>query len=210
MSIGTFDWATTKGTGTFLCPTCCEPQLYKRKVSRTFLTFYFIPCLPISSLSEYLQCGKCRGAYGLEHLYLHPAINSETIGLSNFSSDLVKTMACIIMVDRQIDDAEVMAAQFAYSQLLGFPMDPALLRNYCNSISTTRQTPEQFLKENKSRWSTFERKMIIQAMFWTASATGTLSQSRLYSLSSLAQVLDYKESEFRQAINETLQWKQPY
>ena len=57
-----------QGGGTFHCPRCGPDQPYMHKRVRSFFTLYFIPLIPMNTLGEYVECGRCQGQYKPEVL----------------------------------------------------------------------------------------------------------------------------------------------
>ncbi len=53
----------TKGQGTFQCPACQTDQPYAHKHVRRFFTLYFIPLIPLGTVGEYVECGRCKGTF---------------------------------------------------------------------------------------------------------------------------------------------------
>jgi hypothetical protein len=60
----------SKGTGSFHCPRCGPDQPYDHKRVRRFFTLYFIPLIPLGTIGEYIECGRCAGTYKPEVLRL--------------------------------------------------------------------------------------------------------------------------------------------
>ncbi len=204
--IGTMEWTSNRGSAHAHCPNCGVHQLFRRKVSRPFLTIYFIPCIPLGRVLEYLQCQSCRGTFSLDLLQLSYDLPNPTILSTTFEEDLICAIANIMLADGSIQQSEISAAQFAYGKLTGQILDRETLGMACDDVSRMRQTADNFLKQFRKRWSKEQKVKILQAMFWTASATGELSPERTRTLMALALILDLDEHEYRSAIEATLEW----
>lgn len=216
--IGTMDWTSNVGSASAYCPNCGVQQIFRKKSSRPFLTLYFIPCIPLGRTLEYLQCTGCKGTFGMELLQLTPHINAhlqskvpgeDELVQTVFEEDLVRAMANIMLEDGGIEPAEILAAQFAFQQLTGQTLSREELGDACDSVSRMKQTTINFLKQSQDRWDDEQRKQVIQAMFWTASATGKLSAERTKALMALGRILNISEEDYMESIATTFEWQEP-
>ena len=64
------------GTGNFYCPKCEAQRQYKHKKVVRYFTLFFIPLFPISTLSEYVECGVCGRTYKPEILSIPSTIGN--------------------------------------------------------------------------------------------------------------------------------------
>ena len=64
---------SSQGGGAFNCPRCSSQRNYDHKKLNRWFTLYFIPCIPMGSAGEYLECTGCGGTYGMEMLSYDPA-----------------------------------------------------------------------------------------------------------------------------------------
>ncbi len=198
--IGSFDWASTVETGSFLCPNCKGQQGFRRRSTRTFLTLYFIPVIPMSAIREHIECLKCRRPFPVGAI-----LNTDTSGksegpIAQFDQDVIIAMAAIMCDDGTIDRSEIDAALFAYPRLCRQDLSESSLAKYCAWVQQSRLSSMTFLMQGASRWSIEERFVIVQAMFYVASATGELSARRNQTLLKAQQVFEMTEAEFQQTV----------
>lgn len=65
-----FGWRTresTTGSGTFNCPHCRTPQVYRHVTYRRWFTLYFLPVIPLGRLGEQLECQGCLRCFSLQN-----------------------------------------------------------------------------------------------------------------------------------------------
>lgn len=207
--IGTMEWTSNRGNAYAYCPNCGVQQIFQQRSSRPFLTLYFIPCVPLGRNLEYLQCTVCKGTFGVELLQLSQHIQEHTEIVIPFDDDLCRAMATIMLADKGIEEVEISAAQFAFTQLMGRELLREELGIMCDEVNRMRLTTNNFLRQSRRRWDAEQKTKILQAMFWTASATGTLSPQRTAALLSLAKLLDFDENNFQEIVAQTFEWQPP-
>jgi uncharacterized tellurite resistance protein B-like protein len=204
--IGTMDWTSNIGAPSAYCPNCGLKQIFRQKSSRPFLTLYFIPCIPLGRTLEYLQCTVCKGTFGLELLQISPHINDHLQSIVPFEEDLLRAMATIMLEDGGIEEVEIEAAQFAFQRLTGQELSRDELGEVCDIVARMKQTTVNFLRQSEDRWDDEHRVKLAQAMFWTASATGTISKERTTALMALGRILNISEDRYKEIIAMTLDW----
>ncbi|GAA3235145.1 hypothetical protein GCM10010468_68720 [Actinocorallia longicatena] len=50
----------TVGEGVFHCPSCGGDRRFRRRLGRRFLSFFFVPVVPLGKLGEVVECRSCR------------------------------------------------------------------------------------------------------------------------------------------------------
>ena len=204
--IGTMDWTSNVGNAFAICPNCGIQQVFDQKSSRPFLTIYFIPCVPLGRTLDYLQCTVCNGTFGMELLQLSTHVSQPMQSIVPFEEDLIRAMATIMLEDGGIEEVEIAAAQFAYQRLIGKELSRDELGEVCDHVERMKQTTTNFLRQAEDRWDDDHRRMLVQAMVWTASASGEISQERSAALTALGRILSISEDRFREIVAMTLDW----
>jgi len=142
----------------------------------------------------------------MELLQLSSRGNEDMQAIVPFEEDLVRGMATIMLEDGGIEEAEIAAAQFAYQRLIGQELSRDELGDMCDHVARMRQSTVNFLKQAEERWDDQQRAQLIQAMFWTASATGSLSKERTAALTALGRILNISEEHYKEIIAATMDW----
>jgi len=70
---GSRTMTSSQGAGVFNCPRCGMQRNYDHKKLNRWFTLYFIPCIPMGSAGDYVECISCGGTYGSEVLSYDPA-----------------------------------------------------------------------------------------------------------------------------------------
>jgi hypothetical protein len=67
---GTKGVERTAGNGFFHCPHCRTDAPYTKKKLTRFFTLYFIPLIPLGTISEFVRCDQCGSDFSTEALSL--------------------------------------------------------------------------------------------------------------------------------------------
>ncbi len=109
---------TTRAKGAFFCPGCGTEQSYRKKTVRRFVTFYFIPTIPLDKLGEYVECQSCQGTYKVEVLSCEPGAGKARIR-AEFETAVRRIMVLMMMADETIEATEVAAILANYGRVTG-------------------------------------------------------------------------------------------
>jgi len=72
LPLGLIRYTTTLQSGRFTCPDCTGHQIYQRKVSVIWRTWwYLVPLFPVSGKNRFLECQNCKSSYP-EAKFHHP------------------------------------------------------------------------------------------------------------------------------------------
>jgi len=209
--IGTMEWASTIERGNFLCPACNATKSYQRKISRPFLTLYFIPVIPLGGLREFVLCRSCRGRFEPEILAASAAAETtvtlvELPGQGPFEMELLRLIALMMVEDDHVSEAEIAMATRVYQSMLGRPLPRKELERACREVIALRIKASRYVAI-AGEGMTYDQKLLaIQAMFAVAGAEGQISPRRLQSLMDARQQLGLDEVAFQTAIKEAGEW----
>ncbi|MGN6548190.1 MAG: TerB family tellurite resistance protein [Aureliella sp.] len=209
--IGTMEWASTIDRGDFFCPVCNAAKSYQRKVSRPFLTLYFIPVVPIGGLREFVLCRSCRKRFDPE--ILSPGALAEVIRAPQvageqapFETELLRLIALMMVEDDQVTEPEVAMATRVYQSMIGRPLPRYELDRACREVVALRIKPARYVGRAGEGMTYDQKLMAVQAMFAVAGAEGQISPRRLQSLMNAQQQLGLDEVAFQTAIKDASQW----
>lgn len=210
LHIGTFEWKKTISNGEFFCPHCEAQQNFRYRSSRHFLTLYFIPLIPISRVSHFVECKKCRARVEIE---AEPARAStlDTAGTNNRPNDepfhtfLIHVLAAVIMEDRIVDGQEVEAAYQVFPYVCGRKLVRQELLEACRTVATTNGA-KQIIANRAKTLSVEQRLLLIQAIFVVASATGKISARRNQIILYCKDLFGFSDEDVEIAIEQTLDW----
>ncbi len=131
--IGSTNLTRTQATGDFYCPHCGAIRDYRLRARRPFMTFYFIPVVPIGPTEQYVQCTRC-GTHS-PTLALDDADGvTRRDGLPQVSEEVFEAAVMIVVADGVISEREI-SALLELGWRLGIPdCDRELLGSMCSSI----------------------------------------------------------------------------
>ena len=115
-------------------------------------------------------------------------------------------MAAIMCDDGIIDELEIQAAIFAFPVLSGETLTREKLAEYCRWIQQMRLSSREFIQRGYAKWSETERVLVLQGLFYVASATGSLSARRNQTIAACKELFQMTDDQFEGAINQVLQW----
>lgn len=195
--IGTMDWPKTLETGQFFCPACESVQAFRRRVSRPFLTVYFIPIIPIGGLQEYVECQQCKTAF-------EPAIVGDSTPSSDrsFAKDVICVSALTMLEDQQVTEAEISRALSTIRTIGQAEITRDELGEVCSSLRSQQMRLGGYLWTAKQRWTPDERLQMVRVIFLVASADGQLSAARMKAILLAQKALELTEEEVKMCVTE--------
>lgn len=200
--IGTMNWPKTVETGDFYCPICDTIGPFRRRVSRPFLTVYFIPIIPIGGLQEYVQCLSCKEQ--MPPMILGPIDNTPR----TFQSDLLTAIALTITADGYVSDAEIDRALLLYQKFAFSIISRADLAAACSGSSPhLQQGLGNFLYRSRTNWDFETKSTLVQAIFLLASTEGEISRTKLRLLGKLDRLLDLSQDDVAKMVVDAEQLK---
>ncbi|MFN3190881.1 MAG: zinc-ribbon domain-containing protein [Aureliella sp.] len=203
--IGTMNWPSTRGRGVFQCPECAGSQQYRLRVSRPFLTLYFIPVLPIGGLNEYVQCDECRSSFEpvvLDQQYgsnpdQPPEYDPENIP---FAADLCNMIALIMVEDGHVTEAEISIARRVFRKITNVTISREELGHACSQVRLQQLSTSSYLATCVARRSPEEKILLLQAVFAVASVESEISPGRMESILKAKKILGVDDVDFEEAI----------
>jgi uncharacterized tellurite resistance protein B-like protein len=202
--ISTMDITRTRERGVFYCPNCRENGSYCLRARRPFLTLYFIPTVPVGPAEEFVLCDQCQSRWDTSVLSLNQR-DHEQLQEEEFRDQAFKCAILVTLADGMIEEVEIDGLLRIANDLLQRDTDREELGQLCSTATQNRVTPENYSLTISSRWSTSQRRRALQAMFLAASATGTLSDTKLTLLARMREILKLTEEEYQSAIIEVIE-----
>lgn len=96
---GTRTMNSAQESGEFQCPRCSTSRHYVRHQVNRWFTLYFIPCIPLGKVGEYIECRGCGGTFGVEVLSYNPEAERAAL-LETFRRIMVLAMVCARRTER--------------------------------------------------------------------------------------------------------------
>jgi hypothetical protein len=195
--IGTFDWPKTLGRGEFFCPYCELLKTYRHRRARLFLTFYFIPLLPIQSPREYVECSDCKNQF--ERSVLGDQLSGP---IGNAADQVSLVVALTILLDATVTELEVRRSLQVVSLLGQTKITREQVGSLVQSIRQQQVTLANFLLVNRNLWNAEQRRALIQAIFLVSCVEGQISTTRMEGLLTAQRVFGMSEAEIEACVRE--------
>lgn len=209
--IGTMEWASTIERGDFFCPVCNAAKTYQRKISRPFLTLYFIPVIPIGGLREYVICRSCRERF--DSNVLEPGFAAEMLRDSpnvsepaSFETELLRLIALMMVEDVHVSELEIAMATRVYQSMSLRELPRSDLDHACREVIALGIDAGRYVGIAGEGMTHDQKLKSVQAMFAVASAEGHISPRRMQSLMQAQQQLKLNDVAFQTAIKDASQW----
>ncbi len=199
MIIGTTDITLTKETGTFHCPNCDELTPYRHRNVVIFLTFYFIPLIPIKSRSQYVECSQCRQTSEPEMLEL--SVEQIRASSRKISAEVIRrVLVVIVAVDHQVTDDELAVVQrFASENGLTDVSREQILREAA-AVQETDVDWINYIHRITQPLHDDAKDQLIFYAFLAATADGALSETRQMLLKNMPGAIGVTEERFRAVV----------
>lgn len=198
---GTRGVTWTKERGQFHCPRCGDGCDYIHKTVRRFFTLYFIPCIPLDKLGEYVECGRCQGTYQTEVLEYDPA-EGERQFEAMFMVAMKQVMIAMLLADGVIDDDEVIELQNIFEELAGVEITEQDLREEIAVIQKQGSGAIELIEGMSSGLNNTGKEKVITAAYKIAVADGHFDDSEKRLMKELADAMDVSPAHFKGIISE--------
>jgi len=198
---GTTNLTFQKSNGTFLCPTCGRTEPYIEKSIRRFFTFYFIPLVPLDSVSRFIQCQFCEHKFDLEVL----TMDEDTImkaRYERFIEHYRRLMILMMIADGQERPGARKVANDCVRQLGGAAYSEEEMSESLAMAFEADITVAEYAAQIADRVTHKEKRSIVRGVFLVASLDGDMGEMQSEMLQMLPQMLGMDEGEFREVIVE--------
>lgn len=211
--VGSMEWASTIERGDFFCPVCNGIKTYQRKVSRPFVTLYFVPVIPIGGLREYVICRSCRQRFDPDVLAAGKAAemlkDTPAGGPAAFETELLRLISLMMVEDDRVSEAEIDMATRVYQGMVLRELPRSELERACREVIALQIDAGRYVGI-AGEGMTYDQKLkCVQAMFAVAGAEGRISPRRMQSLMKAQQQLKLDNVAFQTAIKDASQWVTP-
>ena len=197
--IGTMDWASTRDSGGFFCPECGVDRSFRRRACRPFLTVYFIPVIPIGSLSEYIECESCRLQFADDVLELTAADYQQLLAKEEFEH-IFGAMILMLLADDLVEEEEIQVVQRICAQTWDRPVSREELLQEVKLARQAQTDLIQYVGSVVDEMTNLCKDQLVRNCFLVATATGELDEQQSAYLERLPPVLGISDERFRSAV----------
>jgi len=154
---------------------------------RRFFTLYFIPCIPLDVLGEYVECQDCTSTYKPDVLDYDPAASQAKIE-AEMHIGMRRVMVGMMMADGVADPAEIATIRQIYAELSGEEISTAAVEEEIRS--TTGQTALSVAASLVGVLNASGKELVIRAAFQVANADGRFQDEERALLDAIGVALD--------------------
>ncbi len=184
---GTKGVTSTAGKGEFHCPQC-GPKPYLHKKVKKWFTLYFIPCIPMETLGEYIECQNCKGTYKMEVLNYDP--RAEQMQLNAHYEDVVRrVMIEMMLADDVLEESEITSMQEIYAQIAGRQLSRDEILAEAEQARRSGGDVLRYLEQMNRMLNNNGRESILKAAAHVAMADGKFEPSERQFLNKAAEAL---------------------
>jgi len=202
--IGTMNITRTRDQGNFYCPTCELTQTYRLRSRRPFLTFYFIPTVPVGAPELFVQCDQCKSTWDPTVLEMDKEVHQYALE-EQFRDEAVRSSVLVVIADGKISENEISALQRIASGMLEQEVDREELGRLCSIAQQNEIEAANYVLTVSRRWNQTQRIQALQAMFMAATADSGLGEPQMKILSKMRDILDLTDQEYEQAIEQAIE-----
>lgn len=200
--IGSMKIGSTLTSGTFYCPQCQGAQAFRLRSTRPFLTLYFIPVLPIGTVSRHVECRRCRTAFEEAVLAIDPAdvLEAQREALL----DHVRRVMILVMIAARWGEPEKRALAAFYERCGGPELADHEIDAEAEMAERAGTDAAAYVGLVREHLGPREREEVLRGAFVVASARGDIDPRRLEVLSKLPKILGVSDGTYRAIINRLL------
>lgn len=184
---GTRGVTSNAGKGQFHCPQC-GPQPYLHKKVKKWFTLYFIPCIPMETLGEYIECQRCKGTYKMEVLNYDPQAEQAALE-AEYETVMRRVMIEMMLADDVLEESEITTMQEIYPRLAGREISRDEIMAEADETRRNGGDVLSYLQRMQGVLNNSGRETILKAAACVAMADGTFAPAEQQFLSKAAEAL---------------------
>lgn len=155
---GTTQLKSTLDGGYFHCPRCKDEVPYSRKKATEYLTFYFIPVIPLGSSGMTVECLECKGVFGEEVLEYNREEEQIRVQTAVF-----RILISFMVHFQKTGEAHVAGFQEAYRRLLEQEIPVEFVEKEIALALQPDADPKMFIRLEGSTFSTEAKLQLLVA-----------------------------------------------
>ena len=186
---------SSQGGGAFHCPRCGMQRDYDHKQLNRWFTLYFIPCIPLGSAGDYVECVSCGGTFGAEILSYDPAADqAETYAL-------IRRLVVLGMVHAQrLDHENTGALRSAMQDLTGDFVTEEEVRDDIRMAQQAGVPLATFFREQASDFTADGKVLLLQILRDALSPAGPVAMIERQTLQDAAGAIGVPQDILEQII----------
>lgn len=194
---------STVRNGKFHCPNCAGERNYQLKKVRRFFTLYFIPLIPMGTISEYVQCLACNGAFNDVVLQYDPKAEQEAF-TAQYHLVLRQVLTRTMLIDGPGQPSEIERIREFYSKTAGSPI-PEKEFNEDLASSDEGRFDVGSIERIAVRLNETGKENLVKGAVLVAVADGNMNDKEQTFLTLIAEKLEISSAHLRGIIAEVTQ-----
>lgn len=185
---GTKGVTSTAGKGQFHCPQCGSSQAYLHKRVKEWFALYFIPCIPIKTVGEYIECQACKNTYRMDVLQYDPKAEQAALD-AEYQTVMRRVMIEMMLADGVLEENEIASIQEIYPRLTGRALTREEIMSEADQTRRTGGDVLTYLSRMNSMLNNSGRESILRAAAHVAMADGAFAPSEKQFMNKAAEAL---------------------
>ena len=197
--IGTMDLTYTKKRGSFYCPNCTTQRDYAHKITRQFLTVYFIPLIPLQMQTEFLLCATCKQQFELSVADMD-AEQIKQLQREAIFELIRRVLVVIVAADNMVTDEELETVRDFARRYQQADVTPEQLLREAAMVRDSGMDTVAYIRHIAGQLSGEDKVLLVEYAFLAATAGGELTESRQDLLKQMPAAIGMSEPDFREII----------
>jgi tellurite resistance protein len=161
---------------------------------RRFFTLYFIPCIPLNLLGEYVECQSCEATYQPEVLEYDPGAAEAQIE-AEVHGGIRRIMVDMMMADGVADPEEIKTIRAIYEDLSGKPISEVAVLSEVDKAGA--RTAVETAAALVGVLNDSGKELVVRAAFQVAASDGVFQAEEKALLESLAKALEMTSAHYK-------------
>ena len=142
------------------------------QAAKRWFTLYFIPCIPMGSAGEYVECTACSGTYAIEILNYNPAVEQ-----ANLAQDFRRMLCMVLLASGRTQQRNVEALQAACFDVFEANVSAEEIYTDLRLAQEARADLRSYVQATGSGLSADGKKLFLRVAAQILSAAGPLQES---------------------------------
>lgn len=180
--------------GDFFCPGCSNERAFRHKRVRRFFTLYFIPCIPLDMLGEYVECAGCGNTYDKAVLQFDPRAENAAFE-AEFQVAMRRVMVLMMLADGVIDDEELETIVAIYGKIAGAAITEDQIRDEAAELQG--RDVSDYVSSVRGNLNDRGKELVVQAAYAVAAADGDFADEERLLLLQIGEALEMTDAHLR-------------
>lgn len=187
--------------GNFHCPECNSDTQYTHRKAKKFFHLYWIPIIPLGTLGEYVECGRCDATFD-PRILQHDPNESDDLVVAEFYNAVKMSMVLMMLADGVIDENEKKGIQIIYKKLTGIELNESDIEQAIQEAQSSSYSLMDYLNKVGYKINTGGKEMILKSVIMIASADGEISDEEVDLITEIGKALEMSGTHMKSIFKE--------